>query len=196
MLLLLIYQQQWYWWYEMGIDIHVQRLMKSCILTIIDINCTTFCQPLWWLVIRWYSSVFNLSFVFNQTMTIVQCMPIMTASTEREVLYIACCLMAPSHYLNQCLLIIKGVLQQSHESNLWQVLINLMHVFGDYTFEITTTSARGQWVNATNKWGLSLGSPYWHHWTGTLLFLNGNCRCFSDWMSAKSGGCQTPSELQ
>ena len=29
----------------------------------------------------------------------------------------ACCLIAPSHYLNQCWLIISGVLQHAHQSN-------------------------------------------------------------------------------
>ena len=56
----------------------------------------------------------------------------------------ACCLMAPSHYMNQCWLIIKGVLWHSfgfkfirgaHELNPWLV-------FGDYTFEIKNTSPK------------------------------------------------------
>ena len=38
-----------------------------------------------------------------------------TSSTLVDVM--ACCLMAPSHYINQCLLIISGVLWQSPEGN-------------------------------------------------------------------------------
>ena len=45
----------------------------------------------------------------------------------------ACCLMAPSNYLNQCWLIIKGILWHSSESNLTRT-VNLIH---DIYLEIT-----------------------------------------------------------
>ena len=57
----------------------------------------------------------------------------------------ACCLMAPSHYLNQCWRIIKGVLWQSHESNDPATIVN--DKFENYIFKFTATSPRGQWVN-------------------------------------------------
>ena len=49
----------------------------------------------------------------------------------------ACCLMAPSHYLNQCWLIIKGIVWPSTQSN-----------FVRSAHELLTTSLRGQWVNS------------------------------------------------
>ena len=58
-----------------------------------------------------------------------------SGSTLKQV--IACCLSAPSHYLNQCWLI-TAVLLHSPESKC---------VFGDYIFRITTTSRKDQWVN-------------------------------------------------
>ena len=61
----------------------------------------------------------------------------------------AWCLMAPSHYLNQCWLIIKEVLWHSPQSNLIRSAheLKLYHVFRDYTFKITATSLTGQWIN-------------------------------------------------
>ena len=67
-------------------------------------------------------------------------------STVAQV--IAWCLMAPSHYLNQCWLI-NGVLWQSHECNF-----------------TSAKSLRGQWVklrkNIMMKMGMILCTP-WHH---------------------------------
>ena len=53
----------------------------------------------------------------------------------------ACCLTAPTHYLNWCRFIIKGVLWHSPESNFTKSTyeFNPLHVSGDYTFKITTT---------------------------------------------------------
>ena len=61
----------------------------------------------------------------------------------------ACCLTAPSHYLNQCWLIICEVLCH------WPVSNCTMHaqatiwcnVFENYTFKITATSPTAQWIN-------------------------------------------------
>ena len=60
----------------------------------------------------------------------------------------ACCLMALSHYLNRCWRTIKGVLWHSPGSSFTraQELLNPQHLAKDYTFKITTTSPRGQWV--------------------------------------------------
>ena len=60
----------------------------------------------------------------------------------------ACCLMAPCHYLNQCWLIIKSVLWHSPETNFTKSAhkLNPKYVFQDNTFKITSTCSRGQWV--------------------------------------------------
>ena len=52
----------------------------------------------------------------------------------------ACCLTAPSHYLNQCWLIISKVLWHSSEDI-------MIRRFEDYIFKITLRSPRGQWLN-------------------------------------------------
>ena len=60
----------------------------------------------------------------------------------------ACCLTAPSHYLNQCWLIIECVPWHSPVSNITKSAheFNPSHAFRDYT-----TSFSGQWVN---RWSL------------------------------------------
>ena len=59
----------------------------------------------------------------------------------------ACCLMASSHSLIRCLLIVRSVLQHSPESNFTKSAHKLpKHVFGDCSFKITITAPRGQWV--------------------------------------------------
>ena len=62
----------------------------------------------------------------------------------------AWCLTAPSHYLNQCWLITSEVLWHSPESNYTvsaQAPI-LYNKFENYTFKISATSPKGQWVKA------------------------------------------------
>ena len=63
----------------------------------------------------------------------------------------AWCPMTPNHYLNQCWLIISGVLRQSPESNFTRIVNKRYpkHTHQNYTFEITTASPRSQWVNQT-----------------------------------------------
>ena len=70
-----------------------------------------------------------------------------SASTLAQVM--ACCLMAPSHYLNQCWLLINEVLWHSSESNSTAnaKVTSLCDEFEDYTFKISATSTSGQWVN-------------------------------------------------
>ena len=58
----------------------------------------------------------------------------------------ACCLTAPSHYLNLCWLIISEVLCHTPKSNFTHAYDLNHDVFGDYIFKMTTTSPRGQWV--------------------------------------------------
>ena len=72
----------------------------------------------------------------------------------------ACCLMAPSHYLNQSWLIIKGVLWHSSASNFTRSAheLNLWHVSRDYTFRMITTSPRDNKLIRVLR--LNLPMPY------------------------------------
>ena len=80
-------------------------------------------------------------------------------STLAQVM--ACCLRAPSHYLNQCSLSISEV-SHSHESNFtvsYQGNI-LYNKFENYTFRVTALSPRYQWVKTKPYGKINLG----HHW--------------------------------
>ena len=70
-------------------------------------------------------------------------------STLAQVM--ACCLTAPSHYLNQCWLMISEVLWHSPDSNFtentWDIY--LWNEFEIYLFETVVKSPKGQWVNAS-----------------------------------------------
>ena len=59
----------------------------------------------------------------------------------------ACCLTAPSHYLDECWLIISGVLWLSPESHFtWYAQDSyLWNKFENYWFKITNTPPRDQW---------------------------------------------------
>ena len=61
----------------------------------------------------------------------------------------ACCLTAPSHYLNQCWLIISKVLWHSSEDIIIRRFedTNQQSKIENYIFKITLRSPRGQWVN-------------------------------------------------
>ena len=59
----------------------------------------------------------------------------------------ACRLTALSHYLNQMLTNVCSGIHQTNFTSCYK--LNLKHMFEDYTFKITTTSLRVQWV-------------YWH----------------------------------
>ena len=70
-----------------------------------------------------------------------------SGSTLAQVM--ACCRTAPSHYLNQCWLIINGVLWYSPCNNFTGSAcdISSWYEFENYNFEIMATSPRCQWVN-------------------------------------------------
>ena len=70
-----------------------------------------------------------------------------SGSTLAQVM--ACCLTAPSHYLNQCWLIISKVQWQSPEGNLTRdaSAINYYNQLENYLPKISFKSPRGQWVN-------------------------------------------------
>ena len=64
----------------------------------------------------------------------------------------ACCLMAPSHYLNQCWLIMSKVQRHSSEGNFTidTSAINHWIYLENYLSKISFKSPRGQWVNRSN----------------------------------------------
>ena len=69
-------------------------------------------------------------------------------STLAQVM--ACCLMAPSHYLNQCWLIFSKVKWHSVEGNLTRDSkpFNHWNKLENYLSKISFKSPRGQWVNS------------------------------------------------
>ena len=76
-----------------------------------------------------------------------------SGSTLAQVM--GCCLMAPSHYLNQCWLLISEILWHSPESN----LIVRAHAFilydwvEKYTFQITASSKGAKsWLKRPMMW--------------------------------------------
>ena len=76
----------------------------------------------------------------------------------------ACCLTAPSHYLNQCWLIISEVLWHSPDSNFTENASDIYrwNDFEIYWFETVVKSPRGQWVNLVNR---LLHQDAYHHLT-------------------------------
>ena len=76
-----------------------------------------------------------------------------SGSTLAQVM--ARCLTAPSHYLNQCWLIISEAQWQSHEGNFTRdaSAINYCNQLENYLPKISLKSPRGQWVNL----------PFWIH---------------------------------
>ena len=72
----------------------------------------------------------------------------------------ACCLTAPSHYLNQCWLIISTVLWHSSED----IMIRRFEVKITF-FKITLRSPSGQWVNGTNQLTLTNKVTASNHFT-------------------------------
>ena len=72
-----------------------------------------------------------------------------TRSTLAQVM--ACCLPAPSHYLNQCWLIMNLMLWHPPGNNYIEIYQNISSIneFENYNFTIITASPRGQWVKAS-----------------------------------------------
>ena len=65
----------------------------------------------------------------------------------------ACCLITPSHYLSQCWLTVNKVMWPSLQGNVYSNThdINSQGVLEIYTFEITATSPREQWINRCDQ---------------------------------------------
>ena len=71
-----------------------------------------------------------------------------SGSTLAQVM--ALCLTAPSHYLNQCWLIIRKVQWYSSEDNFTSDISAIIHwnKLENYLYKIPLKSPRGQWVNS------------------------------------------------
>ena len=73
-----------------------------------------------------------------------------SGSTWAQIM--AWCLVAPSHYLNQCWLLINEVLWHSPESDFTSAQANMLYNwFESCTFKIITTFLGGQWVNIGSR---------------------------------------------
>ena len=83
-------------------------------------------------------------------------------STLAQVM--ACCLTAPSHYLNQCWLHISDILWHSPESN-FTISAPASMLYSEYenhTFKVTATSCKDQWVKQKRN-------TYSYHWWLALI---------------------------
>ena len=90
-----------------------------------------------------------------------------SGSTLAQVM--ACCLTAPSHYLNQCWPMISEVLCNSYDTNFTENTSNVYHWNEFKISQIVTAvkSPRGQWVSNVNSLGQNYA--YIHQHTGQSL---------------------------
>ena len=103
-----------------------------------------------------------------------------SSSTLAQVM--ACCLTAPSHYLNQCWLMISEVLWLSPDSNFIENAQDIYrrHEFEIHHFETVVKSPRGQWIKGLGIWLEFYYNCWWKHqqWL-FLLIKNGHiCMCW------------------
>ena len=88
----------------------------------------------------------------------------------------ACCLTAPSHYLNQCWLIATKVYWYSSEDNFTTdtPAISCQNYSENYSFKISFKSPRGQWVNLNEDLWRAISNETYILWGSfwTLLKLN------------------------
>ena len=108
-----------------------------------------------------------------------------SGSTLAQVM--ACCLTAPSHYLNQCWLIISKIQWYSSEGNVTRDILATNHIcwLENYLSKISIKSPRGQWVNSLvpgkvtilTHWGLDTSYftnifKYTFSWTKLLYWIS------------------------
>ena len=76
----------------------------------------------------------------------------------------ACCLTAPSHYLNQCWLIINKVMWHSSEDIIIRTFedTNQWSKIENYIYKMALRSPRGQWTNAA--WGVDYKKRNINQW--------------------------------
>ena len=87
-----------------------------------------------------------------------------SGSTLAQVM--ACCLMASSHYLNKCCLIISKIQWHWSEGNFTRNTLGINHrnQLENYLPKISLKSSRGQWVNqftGHNKWMWAMNDLNW-----------------------------------
>ena len=116
-------------------------------------------------------------------------------STFAQVM--ACCLTAPSHYLNQCWLMISGVLWHSADSNFTENTqdVYFWNELEIYKFETNQTLPRCQWVKRMVQISLATGikllmlqlsSGYifvcWHSYMLTA-FVGSHMEAWTKWLT-------------
>ena len=100
----------------------------------------------------------------------------------------ACCLMATSHYLHQCWLIIKGGIYRSAITH--KVVMNLIcNMFRGSTFKITFTSPRGQWGWCKTWTNMATCVWYGASQNSFLVFWFKFCQLSSCWPSWQYDSC-------
>ena len=116
-----------------------------------------------------------------------------TGSTLDHVM--ACCLTAPSHYLNQWWLIISKVLWLSCDGNFARdaSIINHYNLFENYMSKISSKFPRGQWVNSRFMHPCSSGLLHWRWAIVWGLNYSGQARLIS-WLLIAL--CPLPSHKQ
>ena len=95
-----------------------------------------------------------------------------SGSTLAQVM--ACCLMAPSHYLNQCWLITSKVHWHSSEGNFAKdtSAISQWNWLENYFSKILFKSPRGQWVkNLAMLYALHRSVYWFHYWWCQYLLI-------------------------
>ena len=101
---------------------------------------------IWWRISENEITFWKMTWSFNSLWPSDAIWQHRTWSTLAQVT--ACCLTAPSHYLNQCWLIISKV--QSHSSGnpftKYTSAINHWNQFENYLSKFSFKSPRGQWV--------------------------------------------------
>ena len=104
----------------------------------------------------WWPSDRNPTPCVNQDWHQPGVLPRVTLNVIRRatlILMMACCLMVPSHYLNQCWLIIIKVLWHSPEGIFTGNAKDIFpsYEFENYQFNITAASPLVQWVNKSKS---------------------------------------------
>ena len=117
-----------------------------------------------WVAVTWFNSLRPSDAIWRQW----------SWTTLAQVM--ACCLTAPSHYLNQCWLIIRGVLWHTSESSFAGIAqgIDSGHEFEKDILKNIFKSPRGQWVK--DSWGTSMNdSPSKVHDMPHCNFKHSTC---------------------
>ena len=103
--------------------------------------------------VNWYSVTFRFCLDYHQALNSLRPSDAIWRQWSWTTLaqVMACCLTAPSHYLNQCWLIIRGVLWHTSESSFAGIAqgIDSGYEFEKDILKNIFKSPRGQWVNGS-----------------------------------------------